>query len=254
MTAVPIDAEPNETPSLVLIHGGHHTAGSWEPTIRALHRRAPEIPVLAPDLPGRGTSPADLNFATLEDSVTTVIDAVETKGLRSVVLVAHSMGGLVIPAVAARLGSDVVRRMIFVASFVPPDGTSIVESLTGVMAAATKPAALKRTAARPLRRTLVRHVFCNGMTAAQRTFNYAHICGESRLVAQTPVDRSAMPRDIPKTWVFTRRDRALSPRQQRRCIENLGGVDEIVEIDACHNVMISHPDRLAELLASHARG
>jgi pimeloyl-ACP methyl ester carboxylesterase len=209
---------------------------------------------LAPDLPGRGNSPGDLNSATLDDSVTTVVDAVETEALRSVVLVAHSMGGLVIPAVAARLGSDVVRRMIFVASFVPPDGTSIAESLTGVMAAATKPAAPKRTAARPLPRMLVRHAFCNGMTAAQRAFNYAQICGESRLVAQTPVDRSAMPEDIPRTWVFTRRDRALSPRQQRRCIENLGGVDEIIEIDACHNVMSSHPARLADVLKSHARG
>jgi pimeloyl-ACP methyl ester carboxylesterase len=251
---MPIDAQPNETPSMVLIHGGHHTARCWEPTIRALHLRAPELPVLAPDLPGRGDSPGDLNSATLDDSVTTVIDAVKTEGLRSVVLVAHSMGGLVIPTVAARLGSDVVRRMIFIASFVPPDGSSIVESLTGVMAAATKPAARKRTAARPLPRTLVRHVFCNGMTTAQRAFNYAQICGESRLVAQTPVDRSAMPEDIPRTWVFTRRDRALSPRQQRRCIENLGGVDEIIEIDACHNVMISHPARLAEVLTSHARG
>ena len=48
--------------------------------------------------------------------------------------------------------------------------------------------------------------------------------------------------------MLTLRDKSLPPRQQRRFIENLGGVDEVIELDTCHNAMISMPDELAAIL------
>jgi len=37
---------------------------------------------------------------------------------------------------------------------------------------------------------------------------------------------------------------------QREFIGNLGGVDEVIELDTCHNAMISEPVKLAEILLS----
>jgi hypothetical protein len=54
--------------------------------------------------------------------------------------------------------------------------------------------------------------------------------------------------DLPTTWVLPLRDNSLKPTQQRSFIANLGNVDEVIEIDTCHNVMMSEPDRLAALL------
>ena len=48
-------------PDLVLVHGGAHAADCWDLTVAELARQAPELRVLAVDLPGRGGRPADLD-------------------------------------------------------------------------------------------------------------------------------------------------------------------------------------------------
>ena len=68
-----------------------------------------------------------------------------------------------------------------------------------------------------------------------------------------PADRSDLPEDVPRTWIMTLRDRALSVRQQLDAIKSLGGVDTMVCLDACHNVMFSEPTRLAAILADRCR-
>jgi len=47
-------------PALVLVHGGAHAADCWDPTVDEVHRRAPDLPVLAVDLPGRAGKPGEL--------------------------------------------------------------------------------------------------------------------------------------------------------------------------------------------------
>ncbi|PRE08850.1 hypothetical protein C6P92_26445, partial [Burkholderia multivorans] len=60
-------------------------------------------------------------------------------------------------------------------------------------------------------------------------------------------DRSLLPA-VPMSWVLTKRDRALRPKLQRRFIANLGGVDEVIELDTCHDAMISKPVELAQII------
>jgi pimeloyl-ACP methyl ester carboxylesterase len=62
------------------------------------------------------------------------------------------------------------------------------------------------------------------------------------------VSRRGMPDDIPRTWILTTQDRALTPRMQRGYIEALGGVHTLVEMDTCHMPMVTQPERLAEIL------
>jgi pimeloyl-ACP methyl ester carboxylesterase len=59
--------------------------------------------------------------------------------------------------------------------------------------------------------------------------------------------------DIPRTWILTRRDRALAPKVQRKYIEALGGVRTLIEVDTCHMVMVSEPERLASILVERCR-
>jgi hypothetical protein len=62
-----------------------------------------------------------------------------------------------------------------------------------------------------------------------------------------------MPDDIPRTWILTTRDRALSSEFQREGIDAIGGVSTLIELDACHMMMVSEPERLAELLVERCR-
>ena len=56
---------------------------------------------------------------------------IERAGVDEVMLVAHSMGGVTVPGVAAVLGADRVSRMVFVAAAMPPNGMSILQDLVG---------------------------------------------------------------------------------------------------------------------------
>jgi hypothetical protein len=98
-----------------------------------------------------------------------------------------------------------------------------------------------------------RLAFCNGMSRDQRAYALTRIYGESpRVIAET-VDRRDLPDEVPRTWIMTLRDRALSVRQQRGCISALGGVDTLICIDTCHDLMYSEPGRLAEILIERCR-
>lgn len=239
-------------PDLVLVHGGEHAADCWDLTVSELRRQEPGLRVLAVDLPGRGRTPGDLATATIGEWVDSVVADVEGEGLDDIVIVGHSMAGVTVPGVVAKLGFPRVREMVLAAAFVPPQGQSIVDTLGGPLAwfarrgaRSGKPTKVPRFAAR--------YAFCNGMSPQQRDFALARLYEESARIPAEPVDRSALPEDVPRTWVLTTRDRALSGKSQQASMAALGGVQQVIPIDACHDLMISHPERLAQLLAERCR-
>jgi pimeloyl-ACP methyl ester carboxylesterase len=238
-------------PALVLVHGGAHAADCWGPAVAELARRAPALRVLAVDLPGRGANPADLAGVGIADFVDSVVTDIDRAEFSDVVVVGHSMAGLTVPGVVAKLGAERVREMILIAAFVPPQGLSVVDTLGGPLAPLARSGRWIHMSSIP--RPLARFAFCNGMTRAQREFTLTRLCGESLNVIVEPVDRSGLPVDVPRTWIMTLRDRALSMRQQLFAIESLGGVDTLICVDTCHNAMISEPKWLAARLAERCR-
>lgn len=233
---------------LVLLHGAFHSAACWAPTVTELERRAPDLVVLAVDLPGRGRTPADLRSVTLAACVDHVVAEVDRSGFDRVVVVAHSLGGLTAPSVAARLGADRVARLVLIAATIPPEGTSDLDLLPQparwVMARLLRPGRVRR----PPSRALARLFFCNGMSSEQRQLVYSQLVPESTNLFTEPVDRSGLPDAIPRTWILTRRDRSMLPAKQRAAMRNLGRIDEVIELDTCHDAMVSEPGELARIL------
>jgi pimeloyl-ACP methyl ester carboxylesterase len=91
------------------------------------------------------------------------------------------------------------------------------------------------------------------MTREQRRLTMSKLCAESARIPGEAVDRSALPDDVPRTWILTTRDRALSNKSQQASIAALGGVKDVIPIDACHELMFSHPERLAQILLERCR-
>jgi pimeloyl-ACP methyl ester carboxylesterase len=230
--------------TLVLIHGGQHDSRCWQPTIDAITREAPGTRTLAVNLPGRQGVPGDLDTLTIADCVEAAVGQIEQAGLDDVVLVGHSMAGLTVPGVATKLGADRVRRIICVACSVPPQGQRILDTLIPPIRLAVG------RARNELPLWMAKRMFTNGMTPEQRAFSLSVLIPDASRLAFETVDRSGLSDRIPRSWVLTRRDRSLPPRQQRRFIDNLGGVEEVIELDTCHNAMISMPDELAAILVA----
>ena len=176
-------------PALVLVHGGAHAADCWDLTVDEIHRLAPELTVLAVDLPGRRGKPGD-SRRTIADCVESVVADIEDAGLDDIVICGHSMAGVTVPGVVTKLGSSRVREMILAAAFVPPQGTSVLDTLGGPLGWYARRAAAADRKAVEMPRTAARLAFCNGMTRRQREFLLPRICGSQS--ASSPRRSTAM--------------------------------------------------------------
>jgi len=238
-------------PDLVLIHGGAHAADCWDLTVAHLRSTAPELRVLAVDLPGRRGKPGDLRKATIREWANSVVSDIDQAGPDRVVIAGHSMAGLVMPGVMTKLGPTRVAEAVFVTAFVPPQGFAMADTLSGP---ATPFVRWGARFGRPYKLPIAaRLMFCNGMTRAQRQFAMSRLYPESMTILAEPVDRTDMPTGVPRTWIMTLKDRTLSEAQQRASIDALGGVDAVCPVDTCHNVMISEPAWLAQILLERCR-
>ena len=124
----------------VLIHGSWHGAWCYEKVAAVLKLQG--YPVVARDLPGHGLSAkfptsyfnrplpqvGDFNTelspvasVSLDDYVQQVVNIVyELAKLESkVILVGHSMAGIILNAVGEKLGSKLIQRLVYLTAFMP---------------------------------------------------------------------------------------------------------------------------------------
>ena len=100
---------------------------------------------------------------------------------------------------------------------------------------------------------MARFVFMNGVPSDRRRFMAGKLYAESLRILTEKVSRRGIPDDIPRTWILTRRDRALSPKVQHKYIDALGGVQALIEMDTCHMMLVSEPEQLVKILVERCR-
>jgi pimeloyl-ACP methyl ester carboxylesterase len=233
--------------AMVFVHGGQHTGACWQMTIDELKRLAPSVVTLAVDLPGRRNEPGDLATLTIDKCVRSVVAQIESIGAQRIMLVGHSQAGVTLPGVATMLGAERISRMVYIACCVPAQGRTVVSTLERPVNWFALLAAKFMKISKPIPGPIAKWMFANGMSKELKAKVVAELVPDSVAVVHEPVDRRAMP-DLPTTWILTLRDHSLKPKSQRRFIEHLGNVDEVIEVDTCHNIMMSEPRKLAELL------
>jgi pimeloyl-ACP methyl ester carboxylesterase len=239
-------------PALVLVHGGAHGADCWDLTIDEIHRLEPELTVLAVDLPGRRGKPGDLWTLTIADWVDSVVADIDDAGLNELVIVGHSMAGLTVPGVVTKLGASRVREMILAAACVPSDGAAMADVVSSPVAVIARRNA-KKGAPYELGHVIGRFAMHNGVPRTRRRFMAGRFYPESSQIPVEKVSRRDMPDEVPRTWILTLHDRTHPAKEQRESIEAIGGVQTLIPIDTCHGLMVSEPERLAEILVERCR-
>jgi len=244
---------------IVFVHGGAHGAWCWEPIVPYL-----DGDYLAVDLPpksirggpGRLESLPELRTLTIDDFARSVLQDVDAAGIDRFVLAGHSMGGLTISEVARRV-PDRVEQLLYVSCMVPSEGGSAIEALPEGLQDMTRQAVeeMRRGGSNPiggLDEETTRSMFCNDMDEEQALFVLDRTGTEAAVVLAEPVTRAGIPPELPKTFVKLLQDQSLPPDHQDVLVENLraspGGDVNVVTIDAGHDVMISRPKELADVL------
>ena len=109
--------------NFVLVHGawgGNHTYGEVPARLEAEGHG-----VLNCTLPGLGSRQAELHPGiTLTDHVDAVCEQIEAAGIDRFVLAGHSYGGMVISAVASRLGKR-IDAICYIDAFLPESDQSL---------------------------------------------------------------------------------------------------------------------------------
>lgn len=245
------EPQPSKSETFVLVHGAFQAAYSWNQVKEALQKIG--YKVVTVELPGHGqdmTDPAGITMDSYRDNVVAAIRAQPGK----VILVGHSMGGMVISA-AAEAAPEKISRMIYIGAFVPMSGQSLSdiassdqESQLGPLLTPDSPATI---AIRD--RSKITEIFCSDATETIKQELLAKYRPDPLIPFAGPVTLTA-PRfgATAKSYIKTTRDLAVGLRLQDQMIKN-AGITDVYNIATSHCPHLSRPTELTDLLISIIR-
>jgi len=112
----------------VMVHSAWLGGWAWEPVASILEKHGHKV--IAPDMPGHGKDNTPPSQVTMESYVKTVTDILDTQP-EPVILVGHSLGGIIISQ-AAENRPDKVRSLVYLCAFLLPNGGSFLKATQGV--------------------------------------------------------------------------------------------------------------------------
>ncbi len=228
----------------MLIHGSWHGAWCWfkvAPLLRSFGQ------VVVPNLPGRGRDPARPHFVTLGRMVRSVAKLLDRREPTTIVV--HSRYGVLATALA-EAHPEAVRRVIYLASFMLPNGQCVAERFAGDLDSFIGPhvevdrlGAWDRLAPAAYVEGLYADCAAEDIALAE-----ALLCKEPSLPALARVRTTAERHGrVPSAYIKLTRDRAVSPRLQDQLIE-AGRPERVESIDASHSAYFSQPEALARAI------
>jgi pimeloyl-ACP methyl ester carboxylesterase len=230
----------------ILVHGAWHGAWCWEQVEHHLGDLGAAS--VAVDLPGRSGDPQAIAELTLDSYVDHVVAAIDASP-EPVVLVGHSLGGLVISQTAERR-PEKISSLVYLCAMLLQDGQSTMDASVNdpdsqLMANISLDDA---TGSSSVAGSGVRELFYGDCTVADSEKATGLLVSEPIGPATTPVHVTTERwGSVPRAYILCTQDRAISPATQRAMIASVG-VDRVVEMDSSHSPFISQPERLAALL------
>ncbi len=222
--------ETSSATMTVLLHGAG--AGSWIWGRVIAHLRGPAF---APEYPGRRAG------ATPETCADAIVARLDGAGIGDVVLVLHSLSGVLAAPLALRLGTR-LKHLVLVAAVVPAPGRTFAQTL-GFPARLVLPL-LFRLNPKGLRPSpaMIRSELCDDLSPEDVDEVVNRYAAEWPGLYLTPAP--ALPDGLPTSVILLTRDRSVPPTLQRAIAKRLG-VSRTRELDAGHLAMLSRPGELA---------
>jgi pimeloyl-ACP methyl ester carboxylesterase len=120
-TAQAQKANNKNSSTIVLVHGAWSDATAWQGVVSILEAQGHEV--IAVNLPGHGTDTTSFASITLQSYVDVVKNAIGDR--KNVILVGHSMAGLVISQVAEEIPGQ-IKELVYLAAYLPQNGESLL--------------------------------------------------------------------------------------------------------------------------------
>lgn len=226
---------------LVLIHGAGLGGWIWREMTSSL-----TAPVLAAELPERDGDPDTRKDLSLDDYADGVWQQLADLPAERVVVVAHSLGGVVGLKIADRLGQRLA-GFVAVSAAIPAGGGSFASSLP--MPKRLIVGGLMRIFGTTPPASAVRQGLCSDLPEGLTEEVVRRFAPEGKAVY---FDRTAVSApDVPRMYVRLTEDKEFDPGFQLAMARNLG-TEDVRQLAAGHLAMLSRPAELAGLLNGFA--
>lgn len=222
---------------LVFVHGAGLGGWIWDEMSGVL-----QAPHVFADFPARDRGEQDRQELRLADYAAHVVEQAAGLPAERLVVVAHSLGGVVGLKVADQLGARLA-GFVGISAAIPANGGSFVSSLpapkrwivgTLMRVFGTKPP-----------ESAIRKGMCNDLSDDQADQVVRRFVPEGRAVY---FERTDAPRPAaPRRYVRLTDDHEFDQETQRAMAANLG-TEDVRELSSGHLPMLSKPKELAELL------
>ncbi|MDZ4181221.1 MAG: alpha/beta hydrolase [Coriobacteriia bacterium] len=225
-----------EDRSAILLHGAGVGAWVWD---RVQARLA--VPSLAPEVGGREVG------ATPDVVVDSLMRQIDGFAAGEVVLVAHSLTGVLVSGLAARLGSRLT-HVVYVSAVIPKANQSFLSAMGFPMGWVMRVLFLLNPKGLRPSDAMIRDGLCNDLDSADAADVVGRYTPEFPGLYTTAV---AGPAQVRSTYVRLTQDGSVSLAVQDRMIAGLG-TPEVTELEAGHLPMLSRPDEIAGVIDAAA--
>jgi len=227
----------------LLIHGAFRGAWLWE-RLMPLLLKGGASPI-AIDLPGHGDRAADRIGITMSTYIDDVADFIHKENLKDLVLVGHSMSGIIISKIAETM-PERVKHLVYLAAVVPRNNEALIDLLTKEREVALRQQYGK---VHELFGTLeqLRQMYFTDMEGEEKEYFVRQLTPQPLAVFFERIPFSRFPDiDTPRTYLMGMKDKSLPPLLSAGFAVRLKV--EPVKIDAGHDMMVSRPEEVAEVL------
>ena len=233
--------------TFILVHGAWHDGSCWDQLAFLLRKDGHTV--LAPDLPGHGANTLDLSKVSLKRYVQAIEELVREQAA-PVVLVGHSMAGMVVTEVACRL-PERIQALVYLCAYLPRSGESVFD--LSVLNRGHEPMSAMELAMHlsPDKRSCtidpasIVPLFYNRATSEIAR----EAAGRVRMQATLPLSSAShMDQDVfetlPSCYICCTDDRVIPRHHQHRMLARQP-CRTLLQIDADHSPFLSCPEQLA---------
>ncbi|MEO6813764.1 MAG: alpha/beta fold hydrolase, partial [Ginsengibacter sp.] len=199
--------------TFVLVHGAWQAPYVWNTVKSELEKAGQKVIVV--ELPAHGddlTSPAEVSIDVYRDKV---ISAIQSNN-GNVILVGHSLGGVVVSAVAEKIPSE-IKKLIYIAGFLPANGQSLIDLANQDAQSLLGPALIPSKDLLDVRRDAITSIFCQDGSDAVKQLVLDNFRPEPAFPFTNPVTLTdANFGKVDKYYIHTFQDHAIGIDLQNR--------------------------------------
>jgi pimeloyl-ACP methyl ester carboxylesterase len=230
----------------VLVHGAWQAPYVWDAVRADLVKKGNTVIVV--ELPGHGTDktpPHTLSLDVYRDNVIGAIAKVEGQ----VILVGHSMGGMVITHVAEKIPSK-ISKLVYIGAFLPASGQALTDLAYSDPGSKLGPSLVPSADQLTLdvKRDSLTNLFISDGSSATKE----QVLTNYRAEPAIPFTNKVTLTDsnfgtVEKVYIKTLQDIVISPALQDRMIA-AGGIKTIYEVNTSHSPFLAQPHAVSDLL------